>query len=1474
MGGFPLHQLSILASSIFLLWVLVLLLCLSLHRNSSRETPPSIKSGTRGSSKISMNSSKLRVICCSFMSILYTGLWSWKITKRDEKYSIWVEAEDLLQAVTWLSMATFASYVRNRGENGGKRKWVSFMLCSGFFFSSVFNGFSICWRVTVYMRKKSKFPGLSLYSEIIGFLFSALLLCNSVFEAHEEENTEEEECKRQLLSEDYQDEEGEETPSDFDRASTWARLSFTWLNPLFESGRRKTLQMKDTPAIPREDTAEEAYASLERCLRKHKSCNGSVERLGSLSKALVFSTWRPLALNAALAGLNTLSSYAGPFLITLFIQHLSESPSESFRGYALAFALFIAKTVESVSQRHWYFGAQRLGIQVKAALIAMIYRKALLGVQGSNVRKGATMMNQVSVDAERIGDFAWYIHNLWLLPVQVFLALCILYYNLGPAASLTALATTLAIMAANTPLATLQEKYQSGIMDARDQRIKDTKESLNAMKILKLHAWETKYQEKILQLRNIESGWLRRYLYACAVVAFLFWAAPAVVSLTTFGVCLLVGTPLTTGSVLSALATFRVLQDPIYNLPELISMAAQTKISLSRISVLLSGEEERSGTTLESSWCEGEEEVVVDIRDGDFWWGRPPPPRNGGGGGGPALKGISLKVKKGWKVGVCGGVGEGKSSLLRCILGEMFENKESVRVREGVRRGYVGQEAWIQKGSVEENILFGGEMERERYERVVRGCGLLSWGELGGGEWEWEWGAGERGANLSGGQKQRVQMARAVYADADLYLLDDPFSALDAHTAAHLFKECVLGLLAEKTVIYVTHQLDFLSYADLVLVMRDGKIVEVGRLEELVSKGDSGELNQLMLAHNLFIRDMAAPVDQNRPHHLPNQLLTDEVIEEREVAAAEGEESERGSVKWRVYKAFVTAAYGGALVPLILGSHVMFQCLQMGGNYWMAWCTRPDGDGVGATAPVARRMMVGYAVLSAGSCLCVLARALLLATAAVETAQRLFHRMLHSVFRAPLSFFHSTPSTCILSRASTDQSTVDTDIPYRVAGLAFALIQLLALVTLASFLSLSLFFIFLLVISLSAWYQVYYISTARELARNVGSRRAPILHHLSETISGVTTIRCFGQEHRFLTTNFRLIDNYSRLAFHNSAAMEWLCLRINFLFNMAFFCLLLVILRLPTNVIHTSLSGLVATYGLNLNVLQAWIIWNLCNVENKMISVERIFQFTKLPSEAPLMIEDSRLSPDWPKTGTVEIENLQVKYKPHLPLVLSGISCKFPGGKKIGIVGRTGSGKSTLIQALFRVVEPLEGRILIDGVDISSLGLHDLRSRLSIIPQDPTLFQGSVRINLDPLQQHSDPEIWAALKKCQLVDVIRRDQRLLDAPVGEDGNNWSLGQRQLVCLARALLKESQILVLDEATASVDSVTDRTIQKTIREETSKCTVITIAHRIPTIIDSDLVLVLHQGHIVEYDSPTSLLANASSAFYHLVMELLRR
>ncbi|RVW50104.1 ABC transporter C family member 3 [Vitis vinifera] len=1132
----------------------------------------------------------------------------------------------------------------------------------------------------------------------------------------------------------------------FSKAGFFSLLTFSWIGPLIAEGNKKTLDLEDVPQLDTSNSVVGVFPAFSNKLQCDSGGSSGVTTL-KLVKALIFACWAEILLTA--------------FLL-----------------------------VECLSVRHWFFRLQQVGIRIRAVLITMIYNKGLtLSCQSKQGHSTGEIINFMSVDAERIGDFSWYMHDPWMVIVQVTLALLILYKNLG-LASVAAFFATVIVMLTNVPLGKWQEKFQDKLMESKDKRMKATSEILRNMRILKLQGWEMKFLSKIVDLRKNETGW-EDLIFTCNI------------------------------------------QDTSrthLRLPDLISMIAQTKVSLDRIASFLR----------------------LDDLPSD----------------------VIERLPK----------GSGKSSLLSCMLGEV--PKISGILKLCGTKAYVAQSPWIQSGKIEENILFGKEMDRERYERVLDACSLkkdlevLSFGD--------QTVIGERGINMSGGQKQRIQIARALYQNADIYLFDDPFSAVDAHTGTHLFKECLLGLLGSKTVIYVTHQVEFLPAADLILVMKDGRVTQAGKYNEILNSGT--DFMELVGAHKKALLALnsveAGSLSEKLSIHEDSDNIggTSEVVEKEENRGGQNgkaeeidgpkgqlvqeEEREKGKVGLWVYWKYIRTAYGGALVPFILLSQILFQLLQIGSNYWMAWAS-PVSDDV---KPAVRgsTLIIVYVALAVGSSFCVLSRAMLLVTAGYKTATILFNKMHLCVFRAPMSFFDATPSGRILNRASTDQSTIDTTMPMQVGAFAFQLIQLLGIIAVMSQVAWQVFIVFIPVIATCIWYQQYYIPSARELSRLAGVCKAPVIQHFSETIAGSMTIRSFDQESRFRDTNMKLVDGYIRPKFNIAGAMEWLCFRLDMLSSATFAFSLVFLISVPEGVIDPGIAGLAVTYGLNLNMIQAWVIWNLCNMENKIISVERILQYTSIPSEPPLVTEENRLACSWPSHGEVDIQDLQVRYAPHMPLVLRGLTCTFLGGMKTGIVGRTGSGKSTLIQTLFRIVEPAAGQIMIDGTNISSIGLHDLRSRLSIIPQDPTMFEGTVRSNLDPLEEHSDEQIWEALDKCQLGDEVRKKEGKLDSAVIENGENWSMGQRQLVCLGRVLLKKSKVLVLDEATASVDTATDNLIQQTLRQH------FYYQHELMALLTSSAFFLIYfpgnvdAGLVEEYDTPTRLLENKSSSFAKLVAE----
>ncbi|KAL9304954.1 ABC transporter C family member 5 [Arabidopsis thaliana] len=1230
-------------------------------------------------------------------------------------------------------------------------------------------------------------------------------------------------------------------------------ITLSWLDPLLSAGSKRPLELKDIPLLAPRDRAKSSYKVLKSNWKRCKSENPS--KPPSLARAIMKSFWKEAACNAVFAGLNTLVSYVGPYLISYFVDYLGGKEIFPHEGYVLAGIFFTSKLIETVTTRQWYMGVDILGMHVRSALTAMVYRK---GLKLSSIAKqnhtSGEIVNYMAVDVQRIGDYSWYLHDIWMLPMQIVLALAILYKSVGIAAVATLVATIISILV-TIPLAKVQEDYQDKLMTAKDERMRKTSECLRNMRVLKLQAWEDRYRVRLEEMREEEYG-----------------------------------TQLTAGGVLSALATFRILQEPLRNFPDLVSMMAQTKVSLDRISGFLQEEELQEDATVVIP--RGLSNIAIEIKDGVFCWD-PFSSR-------PTLSGIQMKVEKGMRVAVCGTVGSGKSSFISCILGEI--PKISGEVRICGTTGYVSQSAWIQSGNIEENILFGSPMEKTKYKNVIQACSLKKDIELfSHGD---QTIIGERGINLSGGQKQRVQLARALYQDADIYLLDDPFSALDAHTGSDLFRDYILSALAEKTVVFVTHQVEFLPAADLILVLKEGRIIQSGKYDDLLQAGT--DFKALVSAHHEAIEAMDIPSpssedsDENPIRdslvlHNPKSDVFENDIETLAKEVQEGgsasdlkaikekkkkakrsrkkqlvqeEERVKGKVSMKVYLSYMGAAYKGALIPLIILAQAAFQFLQIASNWWMAWAnpqTEGDESKVDPTL-----LLIVYTALAFGSSVFIFVRAALVATFGLAAAQKLFLNMLRSVFRAPMSFFDSTPAGRILNRVSIDQSVVDLDIPFRLGGFASTTIQLCGIVAVMTNVTWQVFLLVVPVAVACFWMQKYYMASSRELVRIVSIQKSPIIHLFGESIAGAATIRGFGQEKRFIKRNLYLLDCFVRPFFCSIAAIEWLCLRMELLSTLVFaFCMVLLV-SFPHGTIDPSMAGLAVTYGLNLNGrLSRWIL-SFCKLENKIISIERIYQYSQIVGEAPAIIEDFRPPSSWPATGTIELVDVKVRYAENLPTVLHGVSCVFPGGKKIGIVGRTGSGKSTLIQALFRLIEPTAGKITIDNIDISQIGLHDLRSRLGIIPQDPTLFEGTIRANLDPLEEHSDDKIWEALDKSQLGDVVRGKDLKLDSPVLENGDNWSVGQRQLVSLGRALLKQAKILVLDEATASVDTATDNLIQKIIRTEFEDCTVCTIAHRIPTVIDSDLVLVLSDGRVAEFDTPARLLEDKSSMFLKLVTE----
>ncbi|KAL1820083.1 hypothetical protein ACET3Z_014952 [Daucus carota] len=1295
-----------------------------------------------------------------------------------------------------------------------------------------------------------------IISDALSFLGASLLLLCTYKRVHEE-NDENGNDLYSPLNGDCSvpglktDPAGIVTP--LSRAGFFSKMSFWWLNPLMKRGRKKTLQDEDIPKLRKEDQAETCYLLFMEQLNKQKAKNPWTRT--SVLRTIILCHQRDILISGCFALLKIITISAGPLLLGAFINASEGKGNFKHVGYVLALLLFISKSLESLSQRQWYFRSRLIGVKIRSLLTAAIYKKQLrLSNAARTVHSAGEIINYVTLDAYRIGEFPFWFHQLWTTSLQLCFALVILYRAVG-LATVASLAAILLTVLSNTPLAKLQHKFQSKLMLAQDERLKFSSEALVNMKVLKLYAWENHFKNAIIKLRTVEFKWLSIVQLLRAYNSFLFWSSPVLVSAATFGACYFIGVPLNASNVFTFVATFRLVQDPVRCIPDLIGVVIQANVAFTRILNFLVAPELNT-SEVRHNWDGRNANCSVIIKSADLSWEENPVKLT--------LQNINLEVRVGEKVAICGEVGSGKSTLLAAILGEVPKiNDGTIQVYGNI--AYVPQSAWIQTGSIQDNILFGSDFDYEKYQNTLEMCSLVKDLELlpHGDLTE----IGERGVNISGGQKQRIQLARALYQDADIYLLDDPFSAVDAHTATSLFNDYVMHALSGKTVLLVTHQVDFLPAFDSVLLMSHGKIMHAAPYHLLMAS--SRDFQDLVDAHNITAgSERLAEINPSQESEIVYGDIRRTQTEKKFKAPGDDhlikqEEREVGDAGLKPYMQYINQNKGLPLFSFAIISHLAFVTCQILQNFWMAAnVENPDVSTL--------RLILVYLVIGLISTLFLFSRSPASVFSGLHSSKSMFSQLLESLFRAPMSFYDSTPLGRILSRVSADLSIVDIDLPFSLIFTVTATTNACSNVGVIAVVTWEVLFVAIPMIYVVILLQRYYFSSAKELMRINGTTKSLVANHLAESLAGAMTIRAFEEDNRFFSKNLELIDTNASPYLHNFAANEWLIQRLETLSAVVLSSSALCMVLLPPGTFSPGFIGMALSYGLSLNSSLVGSISNQCLLANHNISVERLKQYMHIPSEAPEVNEEKRPPNNWPAVGKVDIQDLQIKYRPFAPLVLRGISCTFEGGSKIGIVGRTGSGKSTLIGALFRLVEPSKGKIVVDGIDISTIGLHDLRSHFGIIPQDPTLFNGTVRYNLDPLSQHTDQEIWEVLGKCQLRETIQEKEAGLDCLVMEEGLNWSMGQRQLFCLGRALLRRSKVLVLDEATASIDNATDLILQKTIRTEFVDCTVITVAHRIPTVMDCTMILAINDGELVEFDEPMHLMKKEGSLFRRLVLE----
>uniref|UniRef100_A0A672LX45 ABC-type glutathione-S-conjugate transporter n=1 Tax=Sinocyclocheilus grahami TaxID=75366 RepID=A0A672LX45_SINGR len=1047
------------------------------------------------------------------------------------------------------------------------------------------------------------------------------------------------------------------------------------------------------------------------------------------------------------------------------------------------------------------------------------------------------IVNLMSADAQRFNDVTNFIHLLWSCPLQIALAIAFLWIELGPSV-LAGLLVMVLMVPINGWLATKSRGFQMENMKFKDKRMKIVNDILNGIKvILKYYAWESSFEAQVQEIREQELKEVWKFAYLSSVSTFIFSCAPAIVSLATFAVFVSVSPNniLNAEKAFTSISLFNILRFPLAMLPQLISIMVQV---LELIHAVI---------------------FIPNMTDGTYAWERDTE---------PVLKNVSLDIKPGRLVAVVGAVGSGKTSLISALLGELHSLKGCINIKGSV--AFVPQQAWIQNATLKDNVLFGSDVNEERYRSVVEGCALGPDLDLLPGRDQTE--IGEKGINLSGGQKQRVSLARAVYSSADVYLLDDPLSAVDSHVGKHLFERVIgpKGLLKDKTRILVTHGISFLPYVDEIVVLVNGVVSEVGSYDGLrASKGAFSEFLET------YGKDESSNANANKGlspiQHVKNSSVRSKKDsgDKKGQRLIEKEAMETGRVKFSVYLQYLRSM-GWCLVTWSFLFYFIQNVAIIGQNLWLSDWTDDSVEYFNITYPNhIRDTRIGvFGALGVAQGFLVFLGTILLADGSISASRTLHTSLLSNILKVPMVFFDTTPSGRIVNRFAKDIFTVDEMIPMSFRSWILCLLGVLG----------TLFVICLatpiftaVVVPMAVIYyfvQRFYVATSRQLRRLDSVSRSPIYSHFGETVSGLSVIRAYGHQQRFLKQNEDTIDQNLKSVYPWIVSNRWLAMRLESLGNLVvFFSALFAVISRGS--LNSGLVGLSISYALNVTQTLNWLVRMTSELETNIVAVERVREYAEITNEAP-WITANRPPDDWPTGGNIHFENYKVRYRPELELILHGITCDIQSTEKIGIVGRTGAGKSSLTNCLFRIIEASEGQILVDGIDISTLGLHDLRSRLTIIPQDPVLFSGTLRMNLDPFEKSSDEEIWTVLELAHLKDYVRGLPTGLQHEVSEGGENLSVGQRQLVCLARALLRKSRILILDEATAAVDLETDDLIQNTIRTEFSHCTVLTIAHRLNTILDSSRVMVLDSGKIVEFDSPSVLLNNKQGHFYAMAKD----
>ncbi|KAI0866183.1 P-loop containing nucleoside triphosphate hydrolase protein [Xylaria cubensis] len=1301
-------------------------------------------------------------------------------------------------------------------------------------------------------------------------------------------------------------------------AGFFSKLTFQWMAPLMTVGYKRPLEQGDLWKVNPKRSADVMAGKCTESFQRRVKNGDKYPLLWAIHETFFWEFWIGGLCQLVASIFQVLSPFVLRFLIAFAQDAFNNSqngkpPPPIGRGVGLVIGVTFMQIFQSLGTNHFIYRGMMIGGQVRAVLISLIFEKSMVisgrakaggkaltngtaeqqpdgakednkeeeksekdkktgkqGIAGDGIGwSNGRVVNLMSVDTYRLDQSSALFHIIWTAPIQCVITLIVLLVNLSYSALAGFAVLVIGIPALTRAIRTLFRR-RALINKITDQRVSLTQEILQSVRFVKYFGWEAAFMNRLEEVRDREIHGIQILLAIRNAINSVSLSLPIYASFLSFITYSLTDHGLAPAEVFSSLALFNGLRLPLNLLPLVIGSVVDAWSSMKRIQDYMLSEDQEDAAVLKP-----ENEDAVEIIDASFTWERTPTQEASGKKGAPKkgskqsktekgaetsesnsdtastlvderepfkLENLNLAIGRKELIAVIGSVGSGKTSLLAALAGDM--RKTSGEVVLGASRAFCPQYAWIQNASVRNNILFGKDMKREWYKEVIKACALQPDLDMlpDGDATE----IGERGITVSGGQKQRLNIARAIYFDADIVLMDDPLSAVDAHVGRHIMDNAILGLLKDKCRILATHQLWVLNRCDRIVWMDGGKIRAVDTFDKLMENEPGFKhLMETTAVHEKKDEDEVAvaekPAEKGKKKKKGQGLMQ---AEERAVS----------SVPWSVYANYVRASgsiFNALFVFLVL---IIAQGGNIATSLWLSYWT---GDKFGYSQAV----YIGvYAALGTGQAIFLFIFAILLTIFGTRASKALLHQAVVRTLRAPMSFFDTTPLGRITNRFSRDVDVMDNNLVDAMR------MYFLTVVTIISVFALIIAFFYYFAIALVPLALIfvlaasYYRASAREVKRFESVLRSVVFAKFSEGISGVASIRAYGLQGRFVGDLRNAIDEMNSAYYLTFSNQRWLSIRLDLIGNLLVFTTGILVVTSRFSV-PPSIGGLVLSYILSIVQMLQFAVRQLAEVENGMNAVERLLHYgTQLEEEAPEHTIDVRSS--WPEKGEIVFDNVEMRYRANLPLVLKGLSIHVKGGERIGIIGRTGAGKSSIMSTLFRLVEISGGHITIDGIDIATIGLHDLRSRLAIIPQDPTLFHGTVRSNLDPFSEHSDLELWSALRQADLVsaDAGPNDKdpgRIhLDSIVEEDGLNFSLGQRQLMALARALVRGSRIIVCDEATSSVDMETDDKIQKTMAEAFKGRTLLCIAHRLRTIIGYDRICVMDAGRIAELGTPLEL------------------